>query len=437
MSQEKNFHFETLQVHGGQEVDPTTRSRGVPIYATTSYVFEDAQDGADLFALKKFGNIYSRLGNPTVDVLEKRLSLLEGGVAAVATSSGSAAIFSTIISIAQAGDNIVSTSFLYGGTYNLFKVTLPRLGIKVKFAKSDNAQEIESLFDENTKAVFLETIGNPKYNVPNFEEVAEVAHKFGVPVIVDNTFGMGGYLCRPIDHGADIVVHSTTKWIGGHGINIGGVIIDGGKFPWNNGRFPLLSEPSDGYHGLVFWDTFGSDDASKPNIAFAVKVRTEILRDTGPCQSAFGAWTFLQGLETLSLRAERHCQNALALAKWLENHEKVAWVSYLGLESHEYHEQAKETLRNGFGGVFSFGVKGGPNSGPDFISNVVLSSHLANVGDAKTLVIHPSSTTHSQLSDEEKAASGVTPDLIRVSVGIEHIDDIIADFAQSLNSIQV
>ncbi|PVU96824.1 hypothetical protein BB561_000931 [Smittium simulii] len=436
-STEQKLKFETLQLHAGQEVDTVTQSRAVPIYQTTSYSFKDSQDAADLFALKKFGNIYSRVGNPTVDVFEKRMAALEGGVAAVATASGTAAIFSSIINIAQAGDNIISTTFLYGGTYNMFKVTLPRLGIKVKFAKGDSAEEIEALIDENTKAVFVETIGNPSYNIPDFSAISESIHKHGVPLIVDNTFGMGGYICRPIEQGADIVVHSATKWIGGHGTTIGGVIIDSGNFPWNNGKFPLLSEPSDSYHGLVFWDSFGPDGPLKANLAFAVKVRTEILRDVGACQSAIGSWALLLGIETLSLRAERHCANAQKVAEWLEQHPKVAWVSFPGLASHPYHERAKVVLSHGFGSVLSFGIKGDSNNGCLFVSNVKLASNLANVGDAKTLVIHPSSTTHQQLSDEEKVSSGVLPDLIRVSVGIEHIDDILRDLDQALGQINV
>ncbi|OLY83694.1 O-acetylhomoserine (thiol)-lyase [Smittium mucronatum] len=436
MSDQKNtpaLKFETLQVHAGQSVDPLTKSRANPIYATSSYVFEDSADGADLFALKKFGNIYSRLTNPTVSVLEQRLAALEGGVAAVATSSGTAAIYSTITNIAQAGDNIVSTSYLYGGTFNMFKVTLPRIGINVHLVDSDRVEDLVAKFDENTKAVYVETIGNPKYNIPNLSELAQAAHKFGIPLIVDNTFGMGGYLCRPIEHGADIVIHSITKWVGGHGLAIGGAVVDAGSFPWNNGRFPLLSEPSEGYHGMVFWDTFGSTTPDKPNLAFAIKFRVEMLRDVGSCLNAMDAWMFLIGLETLSLRADRICLNTMALAEYLEKHPNVAWVSYPGLSSHEYHEQAKSILRHGFGGVLSFGLKGSPENGDVFVSNVKLASNLANVGDSKTLVIHPSSTTHQQLSDDQKIASGITPDLIRVSVGIEHIDDIIADFEQAIS----
>ncbi|OMJ22965.1 O-acetylhomoserine (thiol)-lyase [Smittium culicis] len=430
------YKFETLQVHAGYQLDPVHRARGVPIYASTSYVFNDSKEGADLFALRKAGNIYSRLTNPTVSILENRIAALEGGVAAVAFSSGTAAIFNTILSICQAGDNIVATTFLYGGSVNMFKVTLPRLGINVHIVNSDNVEDLAAKFDDKTKAVFVETIGNPTYNIPNISEIAQAAHNHGIPLIVDNTFGMGGYLCRPIDHGADIVVHSITKWVGGHGLAIGGVAVDAGSFPWNNGKFPLISAPSDSYHGLSFWDTFGSDTPDKPNVAFAVKMRAEMLRDVGACLNAMDAWMFLVGLETLSLRADKHCENTLAVAQWLEKHPQVAWVSYPGLESHPYHNHAKEVFKKGFGGVLSFGLKGNPINGNTFVSNVKLASNLANVGDAKTLVIHPSTTTHSQLNDDEKIASGITPDLVRVSVGIEHIDDIIADFDKAISSIK-
>ncbi|OMJ11451.1 O-acetylhomoserine (thiol)-lyase [Smittium culicis] len=434
--QRPEYKFETLQIHAGYDLDPVHRARGIPIYASTSYVFNDSQDAADLFALKKAGNTYSRLTNPTVAALENRIAALEGGVAAVATSSGTAAIFNTIINICQAGDNIVATTFLYGGSVNMFKVTLPRLGINVHIVNSDNVEDLAAKFDDKTKAVFVETIGNPTYNIPNISEIAQAAHNHGIPVIVDNTFGMGGYLCRPIEHGADIVVHSITKWIGGHGLAIGGIVVDAGSFPWNNGKFPLISGPSDSYHGLSFWDTFGSDTPDKPNVAFAAKLRAEMLRDAGACLNAMDAWMFLIGLETLSLRADRHCKNTLAVAQWLEQHPQVAWVSYPGLQSHPYHNHAKEVFKRGFGGVLSFGLKGNPINGNTFVSNVKLASNLANVGDAKTLVIHPSTTTHSQLNDDEKIASGITPDLVRVSVGIEHIDDIIADFDKAISSIE-
>ncbi|THH14492.1 hypothetical protein EW146_g5835 [Bondarzewia mesenterica] len=421
--------FETLQLHAGQEPDPTTNARAPPIYATTSFVFNDSAHGADLFGLRAFGNIYSRIGNPTVDVFEKRMAALEGGAAAVAAASGQAAQFMAISAIASAGDNIVSTSYLYGGTYNQFKVLLKKFGISVKFVTSDDPAAFEAAIDEKTKAVYVESIGNPKYNVSPIAEIAKVAHAHNVPVIVDNTFGMGGWLVRPIEHGADIVVHSATKWIGGHGTTIGGVIVDSGKFDWTSGRFPSFTEPSEGYHGLEFSKTFGA-------VAFAVKLRVEILRDLGATQNPFAAFLLLQGLETLSLRAERHSSNALALAQYLEAHPKVAWVSYLGLPQHPSYELATRTLRPGvFGGMLSFGITGDAATGSKVVDSLKLASNLANVGDAKTLVIHPATTTHQQLSVEEQAASGVTPDLIRVSVGIENIKDIIADFEAALTNV--
>jgi len=421
--------FETLQLHAGQVPDPTTNSRAVPIYATTSFTFNDTDHGARLFGLTEFGNIYSRIGNPTLDVFEKRIAALEGGVAGLATGSGQAAQFIAIAAIAKSGDNIISTSFLYGGTYNQFKVLLPRLGINTKFIEGDDPKSFAKAIDSKTKAIYIESIGNPKYNVPDFEAIAKVAHDAGIPLIVDNTFGAAGYLVRPIEHGADIVVASATKWIGGHGTTIGGIIVDSGKFPWNNGRFPDFTEPSPGYHGLKFHDVFGP-------LAFIIKARVEVLRDLGACQNPFGAFLLIQGLETLSLRVERHVQNALALAKWLETRPEVSWVSYLGLKSHAYHEQANKYLKNGYGGVLSFGVKCGPAALKKTIDNFKLASHLANVGDAKTLVIAPTLTTHQQLNDSEQIASGVTKDLIRVSVGIEHIDDIKADFDQALKAGQ-
>ena len=430
--QEHKLRFETLQVHAGHEVDQQVLSRAVPIYASTSFLFKDTEHAARLFALEEFGNIYSRIMNPTNDVFEKRIAALEGGVAALATSSGQAAEFLTITTLAEAGDNIVSTSYLYGGTYNLFKVTLPRLGIEVRFAEGDSPESIDALIDDRTKAVYVETIGNPRFNIPDFEALAKVAHRKGVPLVVDNTFSGGGYLCRPIEYGADIVVHSATKWIGGHGTTIGGVIVDAGTFPWNNGRFPQFTEPSPGYHGLRFWDVFGPEGVLGVNVAFIIRARVEGLRDIGPCQNPFGAFLLIQGLETLSLRMQRHVDNALELARWLESREEVDWVSYPGLPSHPYHERAKRYLQHGFGGVLAFGIKGGLEAGKAFINHVKLASHLANVGDARTLVIHPASTTHQQLSEEEQRAAGVTPEMIRVSVGIEHIEDIKADFSQAL-----
>ncbi|BAZ04855.1 O-acetylhomoserine aminocarboxypropyltransferase/cysteine synthase family protein [Calothrix sp. NIES-3974] len=428
-----NYRFETLQVHAGQEVAPGTNARAVPIYQTSSYVFNNAEHGANLFALKEFGNIYTRLMNPTTDVFEKRVAALEGGVAALATASGQAAEFLAIANLAQAGDNIVSTTFLYGGTYNLFKVTLPRLGIDVKFVEGDDVEKFRGAIDERTKALYVETIGNPQFNVPDFATLAHVAHENGIPLIVDNTFGCGGYLCRPIEHGADIVVESATKWIGGHGTSIGGVIVDSGKFDWGNGKFPMFTEPAPGYHGLNFYEVFGPKGPFG-NIAFIIRARVEGMRDLGACPSPFNAFLLLQGLETLSLRVERHVNNAIALAQWLESHPQVAWVSYLGLPNHPYHERAQKYLQRGFGCVLNFGIKGGLEAGKAFIDRVKLASHLANVGDAKTLVIHPASTTHQQLSPEEQVSAGVTPDLIRVSVGLEHIDDIKEDFEQAFGT---
>lgn len=433
----RQLRFETLQLHAGQEPDSATNSRAVPIYQTTSYVFNDTEHAATLFALKDFGNIYTRIMNPTTDVFEKRIAALEGGVAAVATSSGQAAQFLAITTIAQAGDNIVATSNLYGGTYNQFKVSLPRLGINVKFVNQDSPEAFEQAIDENTKAIYVESLGNPRNNIPDFEGLSNLAKKHGIPLIVDNTFGAGGAIAQPIKHGADIVVESATKWIGGHGTSVGGVVIDAGTFNWGNGKFPLFTEPAPGYHGLNFWEVFGFDGPFG-NIAFAIRARVEGLRDFGSSQSPFNSFLLLQGLETLSLRVERHTENALKLAKWLKEHDAVAWVNYAGLEDHPYHEAAKKYLQPGrFGAVLTFGVKGGYEAARGFIENVTLASHLANVGDAKTLVIHPSSTTHQQLTEAEQISSGVTTDLIRVSVGIEHIDDIIEDFEEAFARIQV
>ncbi len=430
----RSYKFETLQLHAGQQPDPTTGARAVPIYQTTSYQFSSTTHAANLFGLREFGNIYTRIMNPTTAVFEERIAALEGGAGALATSSGQAAQFTAIATIAQAGDNIVSTTYLYGGTYNQFKVTFPRLGIGVKFVQGDAPADFERAIDNQTKAIYIETIGNPRLNVPDFKALAEVAHRHGIPLIVDNTFGAGGYLCRPIDHGADIVVHSATKWIGGHGTSIGGVIVDSGKFNWGNGKFPAFTEPSPGYHGLKFWETFG-EGGPFGNIAFIVRARVETLRDLGPCQSPFNSFLLVQGLETLSLRVDRHCENALALARWLRKDPRVEWVWYPGLEEHSHHAAAKTYLRSGhFGGIVVFGVKGGLEAGRAFIDNVQLASHVANVGDARTLVIHPASTTHEQLGPDEQKESGVTPGLVRVSVGIEHIDDILEDFDIALNA---
>jgi O-acetylhomoserine/O-acetylserine sulfhydrylase len=432
MAEERAFRFETLQLHAGQTPDPATNARAVPIYQTTSYTFNDAAHAADLFALQKFGNIYTRIMNPTTGVFEARVAALEGGVAALATASGQAAQLIAITTFAVAGENIVSTSNLYGGTYNQFAVAFPRLGIDVKFVNGDSPAEFEKAIDKKTKALYIETMGNPRLNIPDIQAIADVAHKHGIPLVVDNTFGACGYLARPIDWGADIVVESATKWIGGHGTSIGGVIVDSGKFNWGNGNFPIFTEPSPGYHGLKFWDVFGTP-GQFGNIAFIIRARVEGLRDLGPCISPFNSFLLLQGLETLSLRIDRHNENALHLAKWLQRHPRVAWVAYPGLPDHPHHTIAKRYLRQDhFGSMLVFGIKGGLEAGKTFINSVKLASLLANVGDAKTLVIHPSSTTHQQLPEAEQAAAGVTPDLIRVSVGLEHIEDILWDFDQAL-----
>lgn len=429
----ENLKFETLQLHAGQEVDPTTNSRAVPIYQTTSYVFNDAAHAANLFGLKEFGNIYTRIMNPTTDVFEKRMAALEGGVAAVATASGQSAQFIALTNILQAGDNLVSTPFLYGGTYNQFKVQFKRLGIEARFAEGDHPDQFEAKIDENTKAIYLETIGNPQLNITDFEAVAAVAKKHGIPLVVDNTFGAGGFLFQPLKHGANVVTASATKWIGGHGTSIGGIIIDGGNFDWGNGNFPLFTEPSEGYHGMKFWEVFGEGNPlGLPNIAFAIRARVEGLRDYGSAVSPMNAFLLLQGLETLSLRMERTVSNALTLAEFLEGHEQVEKVNYPGLKSSSYYELAQKYLKKGAGGVLSFEIKGGHEAAKKFINSLNLISHLANVGDAKTLAIHPGSTTHEQLSAEEQLASGVTPGMIRISTGIEHIDDIIADLTQAL-----
>ncbi len=430
------LHFDTLQLHAGQKVDPTTKARAVPIYQTTSYVFDNAKEGGDLFSLRKFGNIYNRLQNPTTDVFENRMAALEGGVAGLATSSGQAAQFIALNNILQAGDNFVSTSFLYGGTFNQFKVAFKRLGVDARFGVGDDVESFVPLIDKNTKAIYLETIGNPRLNIPDFEKFAALAKEYDIPLIVDNTFGAGGYLFRPLEWGANIVVESATKWIGGHGTTIGGIIVDGGNYNWGNGKFPQFSEPSDGYHGMKFWETFGEGNKlGLPNVAFAIRARVEGLRDFGPSPSPFNSFLLIQGLETLSLRVQRHVENALTLAKWLEKHDNVDYVWYPGLESSPYHKLAKKYLPNGFGGVLQIGIKGGKEVAAQFIDALVLASDLANVGDAKTLVIHPASTTHEQLNEEEQIACGVLPNQIRVSVGIEHIDDIKADFEQAFQKV--
>ncbi len=429
-----NYKFETLQVHAGQEVEKTTNSRAVPIYQTTSYLFDDAQHGADLFGLRKFGNIYTRLMNPTTDVFEKRIAALEGGVTALATSSGQSAQFIALNNILAAGDNFVSTAHLYGGTYNQFKVQFKRLGVEVRFTPTDEPAEFEKLIDDNTKAIYLETIGNPDLNIPDFDAIAAIAKKYDIPLIVDNTFGAGGYLFRPIEHGAAIVVESATKWVGGHGTSIGGVIVDSGKFNWGNGKFPAFTEPSEGYHGLVFWDVFGTDGPFG-NIAFNIRARVEGLRDWGNAISPFNSFLLIQGIETLSLRMERHVANAQALAEWLEQHPAVEYVNYPGLKSSKYHELAQKYLKIGYGGVLTFKLKGDAVLADKLIDNVKLLSHVANVGDAKSLIIHPAATTHEQLSPEDKKAAGVEPGLLRISAGIENIDDIKADIQQAIEKL--
>lgn len=431
----KNLKFETLQVHAGQEVDPTTGSRALPIYQTSSYAFENAEHGANLFALKQFGNIYTRIMNPTTDVFEKRIAALEGGVAAVAVASGQAAQFIALTNFLESGDNFVAGSNLYGGTYNQFKVSFKRLGIEARFAKDSDVGNIEKLIDDKTKAIYLETIGNPSYNIPDFEKIAALAQKYDLPIIVDNTFGAGGYLFKPLEHGAHVVVESATKWIGGHGTSIGGVIIDGGTYNWGNGKFKQFSEPSEGYHGLVFSDVFGPNGPFG-NIQFAIRARVEGLRDFGPAISPFNSFLLVQGLETLSLRVQRHVDNTLEVAQWLEAHPQVEKVSYPGLKSHPYHQNARKYLKNGYGAVLSFTIKGDVQKANDFIDALELISHVANVGDAKSLIIHPAATTHQQLSAEAQQAAGVFPGQLRLSVGIEHIDDIKADLQAAFDKIK-
>jgi O-acetylhomoserine (thiol)-lyase len=431
-----SYRFETLQLHAGQQIDPTTKSRAVPIYQTTSFGFDNTEHAANLFGLKQFGNIYTRIMNPTTDVLEQRIAALEGGTAGLAVASGQASQFIALNNILQAGDNFVSTSYLYGGTYNQFKVSFKRLGIDARFADSDDPENFVKHIDKNTKAIYLETVGNPCLNVPDFEKFAAIAKEYDLPLVVDNTFGAAGYLFRPLEHGANVVVAAATKWIGGHGTSIGGVIVDGGNYNWGNGKFPQFSEPSEGYHGLNFWETFGEGNPlGLPNIAFAIRARVEGLRDFGPALSPFNSFLFLQGVETLSLRVERTVENALALAQWLEQHPNVEFVWYPGLESSPYYALAKKYLPKGAGGVLQFGIKGGIENGSKFIDSLKLVSHLANMGDAKTLAIHPASTTHEQLTEEERTSAGVLPNLVRISVGIEHIDDIKADFEQAFKAV--
>jgi len=426
MTQENNYHLETLALHAGQAVDSDTRSRAVPIYQTTSYVFRDTAHAADLFALREFGNIYTRLMNPTTDVLEKRIAAMEGGVGALGFSSGMAAITAAVLNICRAGQHFVSSNSLYGGTYTLFSQTFPKIGIDVTFVEPDDPANFKKAIRDNTRFLYIESIGNPKNDIMDFEEVVRVAHEHGIPVICDNTV-TSPILFRPFEHGIDIVVHSCTKIIGGHGNSIGGVIVDSGGFDWTNGKFPELTEPDPSYHGVKYVEAVGE-------MAYIIKARTQFLRDMGGCMSPFNAFLFLMGLETIHLRVPRHCENALALAKFLEKHDAVTWVNYPGLESHKDYKRAMKYLPKGQGAILGFGIKGGREAGAKFINSVRLASHLANVLDSKTLVIHPATTTHQQLSDEEQLSTGVTPDYVRVSVGTENIEDIIADFDQALKA---
>ena len=424
--EQDQYHADTLALHGGHAVDADTRSRAVPIYQTTSYCFQDTDHAARLFALQEFGNIYTRIMNPTTDVLEKRLAALEGGVAGLCFSSGMAAITAAVLNVCRSGQHIVSSSSLYGGTVTLFSHTLPRLGIDVTFVDAREPGNFARVIRDDTRLVYIESLGNPKNDVLDYAEIARIAHERGVPVVCDNTV-MTPILFRPFDHGIDVVVHSCTKYVGGHGSSIGGAIVDAGRFDWNNGRYPEFTEPDPSYHGMRFFEAFG-------NLSYILKARVTMLRDTGACLSPFNAFLLLQGIETVHLRMPRHCENALALAKWLEKQAQVAWVNYPGLSSHPDHARAKKYMPNGCGGILGFGITGGRDAGVRFIERVKLASHLANVGDSKTLVIHPASTTHQQLTEQEQLAAGVTPDYIRVSVGTEHIDDIVADFEQALKA---
>jgi len=425
----KSERLDTLALHAGQQADPTTGARAVPIYQTTSYVFKSTEHAANLFALKEFGNIYTRLMNPTNDVFEKRIAALEGGTGALALASGQSAIALSLLAITQLGDEIVSANNLYGGTYQLFHYTFPKLGRKVRFVESGNPEAFKRAITARTRAVYAETIGNPKLDVPDFEAIAKIAHDAGVPLVVDNTVGIG--LVRPIDYGADILANSATKYIGGHGTSIGGVIVDAGRFQWNNGKFPEFTEPDPSYHGLVFWDAL-NNVPGMGNVAFIIKVRVSLLRDIGPAMSPFNAFLFLQGLETLLLRQRRHSENALRVARFLKQHLRVSWVRYPGLEDDPGHALAARYLKKGFGGIVGFGIKGGLEAGKTFINSVKLFTHLANIGDAKSLVIHPASTTHQQLTPEEQRETGVTADYIRLSVGLEDLEDITEDIDQAL-----
>ena len=423
---EKKYRFETLQVRAGQEIDPVSKGTAVPIYQSTAYTFDDMQYGAELFELKRPGNIYTRITNTTNDVFEKRMAALEGGVAAVSTASGQSAVFLAVTNICGPGDNIVAQPYLYGGTFTMFAITLRDMGIEVRFAKSDNVADLEALVDGHTKAIFLENLGNPAFNVPDYEPIVEMARRKGVCVMVDNTFGMGGYLFRPFEWGANVSIHSATKWICGHGTALGGVVVDGGNFDWTPEKYPLLAAPSESYHGLVYKEVFG-------NAAFAGRVRVDGLRNIGPAASPFNSFLMLQGLETLSLRAERCCANALAIAEFLEGHPAVESVNYVGLKSNPYHELACKYLRNGFGGVLTFRVKGGFDAAATLVSRLELILHVGSVGDAKSLIVHPASTTHSQLSPEEQVAAGVYPNMLRLSVGIENVEDLIADLSAAMS----
>ena len=423
---EKKYRFETLQVRAGQEIDPVSKGTAVPIYQSTAYTFDDMQYGAELFELKRPGNIYTRITNTTNDVFEKRMAALEGGVAAVSTASGQSAVFLAVTNICGPGDNIVAQPYLYGGTFTMFAITLRDMGIEVRFAKSDKVEDLETLIDNRTKAIFLENLGNPAFNIPDYEPIVEMARRKGVCVMVDNTFGMGGYLFRPFEWGANVSIHSATKWICGHGTALGGVVVDGGNFDWTPEKYPLLAAPSESYHGLIYKEVFG-------NAAFAGRVRVDGLRNIGPAASPFNSFLMLQGLETLSLRAERCCANALAIAEFLEGHPAVESVNYVGLRSNPYHELACKYLRNGFGGVLTFRVKGGFDAAAALVSRLELILHVGSVGDAKSLIVHPASTTHSQLSPEEQVAAGVYPNMLRLSVGIENVEDLIADLAAALH----
>jgi O-acetylhomoserine (thiol)-lyase len=431
----KPLHFDTLQIHAGYDPEATTHASQVPIYQTSSFVFESSEHAANLFGLKEFGNIYTRIMNPTTDVFEKRVAALEGGVAAVATASGMSAQFLALHNLLLPGDNFVSSSFLYGGSYNQFKVSFKRIGVEVRFADGDNAASIESKIDEKTKAIYLETIGNPGFSIPDFEAIAAIAKAHDIPLVVDNTFGAAGYLFRPFDYGANVVVEAATKWIGGHGNSIGGIVVDGGNFNWGNGKFPQFTEPDEGYHGMKFWEIFG---AGSPfgNIAYIIRLRVSGLRTWGPALSPFNSFLFLQGLETLSLRVDRTVQNALTLAQWLQAHPQVEYVNYPGLETSKYNTLAKKYFKRGFGGVLSFKIKGGKKVADNFVNELNLISHLANVGDAKTLIIHPATTTHEQLSEAEQISAGVEPGLLRISLGIEHIEDIKNDIQNAFDLVK-